>query len=362
MRKTAAKLLAAVAIATSVATVATGTAVADPSTLPTLPLAQDIVGVGSDTTQAVLNQFSTDYNAFLGAGSTLPRLYSWDATGSATIQTKVGATTPFNRPNGSGAGIASLTSVSKTTVDFARSSRGPKNSVPGGAPGDPLSDLFVAFAKDAVSYATKTTGSNAPINLSKADLVKIYNCDVTTWRGLNPADLTLPTTTIKAYLPQASSGTRSFFLQALGLANAGACVTVNPTVQENQGTDPILNDADAIVPYSVAHYIGQVYNGHGAGTDQAGNLTIRSIDGIAPVAADNTLSLSFSNSVFGRVVYNVVRDTEWAATDTQGTALRAIFGSNGWVCKNATAIADIKSYGFRTLPVGACGSTTRATS
>lgn len=61
------------------------------------------MGVGSDTTQAVLNQFSTDYNAFLGASSTLPRLYSWDATGTSPIVTKTGATTPFNRPNGSSA-------------------------------------------------------------------------------------------------------------------------------------------------------------------------------------------------------------------------------------------------------------------
>ncbi|MFF8770048.1 substrate-binding domain-containing protein [Kitasatospora sp. NPDC015120] len=360
MRKTAAKLLAAAAIATSVATVASGTAVADPSTLPTLPLAQDIVGVGSDTTQAVLNQFSTDYNAFLGAGSTLPRLYSWDATGTSPITTKTGATS-LARPNGSSAGISALDATTKTTVDFARSSRGPKNSVPGGAAGDPLTDLFVAFAKDAVSYATTTTGSHAPANLSKADLVNIYNCTYTNWNQI--PGYTGVGGTIKAYLPQNGSGTRSFFLQALGLSNGGACVTANPTVQENQGTDTILNDADAIVPYSVAHYIGQVYNGHGAGSDQAGALTVRSIDNVVPIdPTSHVLTLAFSNTSFGRVIYNVVREANWNATDTQGTALRAIFGTNGWICKNSVAAADITSYGFRTLPTGACGSTTHATS
>ncbi|MFJ8431701.1 substrate-binding domain-containing protein [Kitasatospora sp. NPDC094019] len=354
MRKTAAKLLAIAAIATSVATVASGTAVADPSTLP---LAQDIVGVGSDTTQAVLNQFSTDYNAFLGASSTLPRLYSWDATGTSPIVTKTGATTPFNRPNGSSAGISALDATSKTTVDFARSSRGPKNSTPT-VPGDPTTDLFVAFAKDAVSVATTTTGSNAPTNLSKNDLINIYNCTYTNWNQI--PGYTGAGGTIKAFLPQVGSGTRSFFLQALGLSNGGACVLANPTVQENQGTDTLLNDPNAIVPYSAAHYIGQVYNGHSSGSDAAGALTIRSIDGIAPVDGTNALSATFANTAFGRVVYNVVREANWNATDTQGTALRAIFGTNGWVCKNATATADIKSYGFRTLPAGACGSTTHA--
>ncbi|MFD8322232.1 substrate-binding domain-containing protein [Kitasatospora purpeofusca] len=359
MRKTAAKLLAAVAIATSVATVATGTAVADPSTLPTLPLAQDIVGVGSDTTQAVLNQFSTDYNAFLGASSTLPRLYSWDATGTSPIVTKTGAQTSpaFARPNGSGAGIAALDATSKTTVDFARSSRGPKNSVPG-VPGDPTTDLFVAFAKDGVSVATATTGSNAPTNLSKNDLINIYNCTYTNWNQI--PGYTGAGGTIKAFLPQVGSGTRSFFLSALGLANGGACVLANPTVQENQGTDPILNDANAVVPYSAAHYIGQVYNGHSSGSDAAGNLTLRSIDGISPIDATNGLAKAFTDTSFGRVVYNVVREANWNATDTQGTALRAIFGTTGWVCKNATAAADIKSYGFRALPTGACGTTTHA--
>ncbi|WP_052708863.1 MULTISPECIES: substrate-binding domain-containing protein [unclassified Streptomyces] len=354
MRKTAAKLLAAAAIATSVATVAAGTAVADPASLPA---AQDIVGVGSDTTQAVLNQFSTDYNAFLGASSTLPRLYSWDATGTSPIVTKTGATTPFNRPNGSSAGISALDATSKTTVDFARSSRGPKNSTPT-VPGDPTTDLFVAFAKDAVSVATTTTGSNAPTNLSKNDLINIYNCTYTNWNQI--PGYTGAGGTIKAFLPQVGSGTRSFFLSALGLANGGACVLANPTVQENQGTDTILNDPNAIVPYSAAHYIGQVYNGHSSGSDAAGYLTIRSIDGISPVDGTNALAATFANTSFGRVVYNVVREANWNATDTQGTALRAIFGTNGWVCKNATAAADIKSYGFRTLPVGACGSTTHA--
>ncbi|MBP0453788.1 substrate-binding domain-containing protein [Kitasatospora sp. RG8] len=346
MRKTAAKLLAVAAIATSVATVASGTALADPTVTPA---AQDIVSVGSDTTQAVSNQFSTDYNAYLTSigDTTSPRYYSWDATGSATITPKSGATS-IPRPNGSGAGISALNATG-SQVDVARSSRGPKPN-PGG---DPTTDVFVAFAKDAVSWSAPS-GGYAPANLTTAQLKAIYECTTTDWHTLVPA---VPAgTTIKPYLPQANSGTRSFFLSAIGNPALGGCVVTGP--QENEGTDPVFTNAASVFPYSVAHYIGQVFNGHSSGSDAAGTLTIRSVDGVSPLTATNTLSPAFAATAYGRVVYNVVRQAEWTATDAHGTALRNIFGpasTNGWICKNGTN--DIKSYGFLPLPGAACGST-----
>ncbi|MFJ9951494.1 PstS family phosphate ABC transporter substrate-binding protein [Kitasatospora sp. NPDC091207] len=346
MRKTAAKLLAIAAIATSVATVAAGTAIADPTVTPA---AQDIVGVGSDTTQAVLNQISTDYNAFLTASgnTTSPRLYSWDATGTSPITTKTGATS-IARPNGSGAGVNALNANTSTTVDFARSSRAPQT-------GDLTSDIFVAFAKDAVSWAAKT-GGNAPANLTTAQLKGIYECTTTNWQQIDP---TLANATIKPFLPQTDSGTRSFFLKTIGGGTAvtpGTCVTSG--TQENQGTDPVLNDANALVPYSVAHYIGQVYFGHAVGSDAQGVLSIRNLNSVAPVDTVNkVIDPTFATTAYSRVVYNVVRQAEWTATDAHGTALRAIFGTNGWICKNGAS--DVKSYGFLPLPSpGACGSTT----
>ncbi|GAA1391849.1 substrate-binding domain-containing protein [Kitasatospora putterlickiae] len=350
MRKTAAKLLAAAAIATSVVTVASGTAVADPSTLPTLPTANDFVGVGSDTTQAILNQFSVDYNAFLAASgnTTSPRLYSWDATGTTPIvATKTGAT-QIARPNGSGAGIKALENNTNTTVDFARSSRGPQT-------GDQATDYFIAFAKDAVSWAAKA-GGNAPANLTTADLKDIYTCAKTTWNAIDPS---LPATTIKPFLPQADSGTRAYFLKTIGSGVAvtpGACVVSG--TQENQGTDPALQDNDAIVPYSVAHYIGQVYFGHAVGNDAQGPLTVRNVNGVTAIdVAGKKIDAAFAQTDYARVVYNVVRQSEWTSTAARGVALRSIFGANGWICKNATAIADIQSYGFLKLDNG-CGVST----
>ncbi|MFF2950986.1 PstS family phosphate ABC transporter substrate-binding protein [Kitasatospora sp. NPDC057965] len=350
MRKTAAKLLAAAAIATSVATVASGVAVADPSTLPTLPAAQDIVGVGSDTTQEVLNGLSLGYNAALTAAgdTTSPRLYSWDATGTSPITTKTGATS-IARPNGSGAGIGRLENLTSATVDFARSSRGPANGT------DQVTDVFVAYAKDAVSWAAKA-GGNAPADLTTAQLKDIYTCNKTTWNALNPA---WPATTIKPYLPQSASGTRAFFLKALGGAVPlvpGTCVVDG--LQENTGTEAALNDNNALVPYSVAHYIGQVYYGHTSPSDNAGPVTIRNINGINPVTTSPSAVItgSFSTSAFGRNVYNVVRSAEWTATDAHGVALQKIFGSNGYICSTAGATI-LKNYGF--LPILTCGITSQ---
>ncbi|GAA1268509.1 substrate-binding domain-containing protein [Kitasatospora nipponensis] len=350
MRHTAAKLLASAAIVTSLATVAAGQAMADPSVTPA---ATDIVGVGSDTTQAVSNQFSTDYNAFLTAsGSTAPRLYSWDATGSSPITTKTGATS-IARPNGSGAGITALNGNTSATVNFARSSRGPQT-------GDLTTDDFVAFAKDGVSYAAPATG-NAPANLTTADLAAIYTCTKTNWNQITDiSGYTGPNATIKAYLPQTSSGTRSFFLKAVGGGTTpivpGACVQAY-TPEENEGTDAVFTDANSIEPYSAAHYIGQVYGGHSSGSDAAGTVTLRSVDGINPITATHTLNTAFTATNYGRVVYNVFRDAEWTGTGAN-PALKAIFGPTGWVCTNATAKADIQGYGFQLLPLGACGSVT----
>ncbi|MGA5817145.1 PstS family phosphate ABC transporter substrate-binding protein [Kitasatospora sp. NPDC094028] len=350
MRKTAAKLLAAAALATSLATVASGTAVADPSTLPTLPNAQDIVGVGSDTTQAVFNQFSADYNASLGSGSTAPHLYSWDATGSSPITTKTGATS-ITRPNGSGAGIKALNLNTSATVDFARSSRGP---VVAPAPNpDPHGLDFVALARDAVTWSAQQTG-NAPSQLTPAQLNGIYACTITNWQQISTS---LPNATIKPFLPQADSGTRAFFLSAIGSPAIGGCVTTGP--EENEGTNTALNDPNVVFPYSVAHYLGQTVGGHGTAPDLPGNLTLRNVQisgtTLTPVT-NNQIDATFADSQFGRVVYNVFRDAEWTATDAHGQALQAIFGPSGWLCNDTVAGNDLASYGFLALP--SCGAAT----
>ncbi|MFF2121079.1 PstS family phosphate ABC transporter substrate-binding protein [Kitasatospora sp. NPDC058184] len=343
MRKTAAKLLTVAALATSIATVAGGTAVADPAAGVT-PRAIDFVGTGSDTTQAVVNQLAADYNASL-TDPNAPRVYSWDATPINTTITPKAGSAAIARPNGSGAGIKALTTYTNTTVDFARSSRGPQAS-------DPSSDDFVSLAKDAVAWAAPATG-NAPANLSTANLKDIFTCAVTNWHDI---DASLPNATIKPFLPQTDSGTRSYFLTTIGggvAVTPGACVVSG--TQENQGSDSVLADPNALVPYSVAHYIGQVYYGQGSGADVQGPLTIRNVNGVLPVdTAAKTISTAFAATPYSRVVYNVFRDSEW----TSNATLRAIFGKNGWLCNNGAN--DLKSFGFLPLPAYACGAVTHS--
>src|SRR6185312_12970919 len=99
-------------------------------TVSAAPALKDATGVGSDTIQNLLDQFSADYN--VGKALTATHLYSWDATNPNTgaigdsIQVKGGGCSAIARPNGSSAGITALTSsqvVSGTNcISFARSS------------------------------------------------------------------------------------------------------------------------------------------------------------------------------------------------------------------------------------------------
>ncbi|GAA2086214.1 substrate-binding domain-containing protein [Kitasatospora saccharophila] len=333
MRHTAAKAFAAVAMTAALTAIAVP-AMADPAT-GTVPATTDIVGSGSDTTQALLNQFSVDYNATV---SGTPKLYSWDATGSTKITPKSGAA-EIDRPNGSGAGIAAL-NAANSPFDYARSSRGPQT-------GDLPSNLFVAFGKDAVTWSAKS-GGHAPTNLTTQNLYDIYSCAVnkTNWSNFGGTS-----GTIKPYLPQINSGTRAFFLKAIGNPVLGPCVVTGP--QENEGTDTLLNDPDVIFPYSVGHWVGQA-NGHVTSVDDKGSLTLRSVNGVAPLTTAGTLNPTFANPIYGRVLYNVVREADWNDTGVKGTALRALFGSTGYLCTDAGKATTV-SYGY--LAPAACGST-----
>ncbi|MEV8322377.1 substrate-binding domain-containing protein [Kitasatospora sp. NPDC056731] len=345
MRGTTKKLLAAAALATAVVTATGGTGAADPTSLPA---ARDIVGVGDGVTQLVMNQLSADYNATIpSTDTTTPRLYSWDATGTSPITTKTGATS-IARPNGADAGIQALKNNTSTVVDFARSSRGPALT-------DPNTFDFVAFASDAVSWAAKS-GGNAPANLTTQNLKDIYTCNVTTWEQIDPS---LPSTTIKPFLPQPGSALRTNFLWKIGVSAFGLCVTEG--VQENEGSDAQLNDPDALVPYSVGHYVGQMYYGRGSGSDVQGPLTIRNVNGDAPVdTAKKAINKNFVGGSYVLSLYHVLRRSDWNAADAHGAALRSVFGADGWICTNPTALADITGFGFLPLPPHACGSITHS--
>jgi ABC-type phosphate transport system substrate-binding protein len=337
-----------------------------------------IVGVGSNTIESVFDQFAHDYDSTHKGAL---QLYSWDAENPSTgalnqlISFKKGCVAE-PRPNGSGAGITALStneggSVSgHPCVDFARSSSARSTTSPAYAPGGVA---FVALAGDAVTYAT-VSGSDAPGNLSTAQLNEIYSCTVTNWGQVGGKNAP-----ILAYLPQTSSGTRSFFLKAIGVSSPGACVSdENNLMQENQGTNPLLHSPDAIFPYSVGKYIAQVYHSaaclnssctavggaicrpHGSqntfGCDNRGSLVLRDINGTAPTVGSGTstaINTAFS-SAFVRTLYEVVRYSA-ATADHIPAYLEPLFSASGWVCTSPTAKQDLVNYGFILLP--SCGHT-----
>src|SRR5262245_23423763 len=151
--------VAAAAFAVSVGFVAPS-AEADPGFVPD---SDDIVGVGSDTTEFVMNKLASAYNNSGQAG--FKRLASFNATGSATIVPRAGAD-PITRPNGSSAGIDEL--QANPDISFARSSRGPRTSGDEGT-------VFFPYAKDRLGYVFAAT-TNAKKTLGAPALKSIYTC------------------------------------------------------------------------------------------------------------------------------------------------------------------------------------------
>jgi ABC-type phosphate transport system substrate-binding protein len=350
------------------------------------PATTDFVGVGSDTIQNVMDQFSADFNVSHSTG----KLYSFDAlnpiTGAMgdTIVTKHTSTDSTTcsqpRPDGSSAGIGALentkTLSGRPCIDFARSSRARSGT-------DPGTISFINLAGDAVTYATQP-GSNAPANLTTADLTGIYNCTITAWNQI-PGNGGGSSATIAAMLPQNGSGTRSFFLGALGLTAPGSCVSTSSTVQgaggngantlqENEGVAPSLNTnkANVIFPFSVGKWIAERFHSAACGTvaqcfadpthctpsaglnlfgcNTRGSMMLNDINGTAPTVGTGkgtTINPAFT-STFTRLLFEVAN----APQGTVPASLAPLFGPSGFTCTNSTAKLDLKNYGFLVLPNG----------
>jgi len=128
-----------------------------------------------------------------------------------------------------------------------------------------------------------TNDSNLPRQLTKADLISIYQCQIP---GITP------------YIPQAGSGTRSFWLSYLGITD----VTLFPCIKDAKNGVPIeehdgrVLDANSLIPISVAQNIAQA---EGTLTDLRGKSVLGTIDGTLP----QTLNGGFAVK---REIYNVV--------------------------------------------------------
>lgn len=310
-----------VAVTGSVLALSAGAAHAavDPDDTTFTPTTADVIGVGSDTSQNALFRLATSYNATVAAGA--PKLASYAATGGGTIPLPTAA---VNRPNGSGAGKNTLYNPSNPDIDFARSS----SSLSSAETAAGLQQF--PFALDTLKLAVSgDVASKAPTTITPTQMVGIYNGTIDDW-----SDIGGTAGPIEPKIPQAGSGTRSFFVAQLKAANQNVDVTLAASVQEVQEHDatPIRNNPNAVAPFS-------------AGRAGLAGTALRLEGGFT---AD-------------RALYNVIRNA-----DLGNTTLQGLFGTSGFFCSDA-ATDEIKLAGFEQLDSvadgGACGAaTTSATS
>ncbi len=317
------RLLAGVATTSIVATAlaVAAPAQADP-TAGYVPSSADIIGAGSDTSEFALNYLADGNAGVAGYNATSPanKLVSWNALPPAGAPATINL--PGNpaatRPNGSGQGKASLYGAGNVPeIDFARSSSALSAT-------EVSADLYAfPFALDELALAT-SKASNAPVTLTIADAVKIYNGQVTNWSELGGAP-----GAIVPMVPQSGSGTLSFFEAQLKAANGGN-LTYPPTLVRVQEHDPSLvkDNPNAVAPFSI-------------GRNAVSGSTLRIEGGFKAQ----------------RALYNVVRKTDLAKPEIQ-----AVFGEAGFACSpNAKPL--IEAAGFEQLagPAGGgvCGLATQ---
>jgi ABC-type phosphate transport system substrate-binding protein len=391
------------AAACTTALLAAAPALADPPQGTTPPV-NAAVGTGSDTIQYLDDQIAFNWDKTT-TGKKSP-MYSWDAVNPYTlaigdnIVTKSGCAA-IARPDGSGAG---KTALEANTVDpsnskyycedYGRSSSPRSSSDPACSTGG---ICYVSLAGDAVTWAARSTaagGTDAPKTLTQAQLVKIYECKTTNWDKVGGKNAK-----IEAFLPQTSSGTRQFFLQALGGGTTpitpGACVsdgatTQEPdgTIEENEGIDSHLDSPEAIFPFSIGSYVSQAY--HSAtctnsdcsevsatqfpcaptksqnqfGCNETGVLSLAEISNKAPLTSAAVPIINDKFPVlFQRTLFDVVRYDPNTTDHIPGSEagapgsinLEQLFGASGYACSKEASV--VKKYGYLSKwPLSTCGA------
>jgi hypothetical protein len=265
--RTRAKLsVGLVATLTTLGALVLSVGVALPAQADYAPGPNDIVGVGSDTLQYLMD-FVDDGDpegdaGFNSAGGSY-KVISMDATADSNARAAYlnnssdssllpldptdvlrAGTYPIQRINGSGAGINALIAGQGTSgnsalpfIDFVRMSSQPTSAEGGDFTGGlevvKIASEDLAMAKDATSNA---------VALSPEQLVKIYQANISTgcptWSQFGVTG-TGATDWVAPLIPQSGSGTRSTFLADLAsLGNGGTAITLGTCVTTVEENDP----------------------------------------------------------------------------------------------------------------------------
>ena len=243
------------------------------------PVFNDVVGVGSDAVQYLLDfgldgdvSGDTGYN---DAGN-LYKAVNFDATADANARGSYlngsteaselplnptvvlrGGTYPIQRINGGTAGLNALladTAAADPAINFARSTALPTSAqgataVTNGWGGLQAFDI----ASDDLEMAVDQASTNAPAGLSAQQLVAIYQCTDTTWTQVGGSS----GATIIPVIPPNGAGIRTLFLNDLKTANGGTAITLGACVVTGEQNDPTAitgnaTPANVIEPFSAA--------------------------------------------------------------------------------------------------------------
>ena len=410
------KVAAATAAIGSIAAigfVGSSTASADPKQLSAL------VGVGSDTTQDVMNALSGEstgklYNPVKSANGV--QIISFNATNPAggtnvCITTKLNGPS-FLRPNGSTNGIGALSRAIDafpwgTTiptgstsppcgaaknlrgfVDFARSSSAPE-------PSQSTALTYVPFARDALSFAyyKADTPANVVSSLTRAQLTSIFTNGATTLPATNgvgtvrvlPCGIQSGSGTFTSWNTVTTAGateTAATNECNLLLATGSPKVASTGRAQENNGVqlkargdaaNTAVPGTQVIIGFSAGSFISKA-NGTALPANPAGVLMGSISDPLlgSPVQAGTlpgTLAPNptfFANGAFGRDLYNVFDTAQIDDVFGLYADLQSIFKDldPSAAVNTATICADaaddiVKQFGFIVSP--SCGSTSEKT-
>jgi len=366
----------------------------------------ELVGLGSDTTQDVVDGLAKAITPIAAATAPVGSMASYNATGDATVVTRAGGVS-VPRVNGSSAGRDMLivaiggaatksVAVGSSTVtankansvgqiDFARSS----SLFSSGGRQDGIL-TYIPFARDAVTIAidpdsplrvvpfvkgtAEVTGEPSLYNIYRGTVKFAYISGAGTTpspylydsAGLTAEAAPVGTTAyaIKPFIPQSGSGTRTYFLAQLGISSLNTDVvkdtfgTPAASVQEHNGA-VVDGNNEAIVPFSISQWVAQK---NGAATDRTSNAILTYMNAIAPTTGSGTsYKTNPAYAAMVRDVYNIVPSR--LADDPNSAISKMFVGATSKVCSNS---ATIERFGFIPIPSSAaaadkCGSTDAAT-
>lgn len=370
-----------------------------------------LVGVGSDTTQDVLNGFSgrignsffTPVISSTGTGAT--QVVSFDATGTPCIIPKPGFGA-YDRPNGSTNGARALSRAidgigwGSTTgscgrqdvagaFDFARSSSLGSNTTTGVGSSTTFDLTYIPFGRDALSFASYRAAGSPVTTLTRAQIKDLFT---------QPANgsITVGGVKIIACGIQDGSGTFQFWNTVHGGGTSGEVTATtqcrnlvqgptgagitgrqpNGRLQESQpvqlkqigdivAAQPGEANTQVIIGFSAGSFIAKT-NGVSfpavAGTNvQMGSVSDNNVlGGGANLGSPVQVSGSglapnptfFADSWVGRDIYNVLPSA--IVDDAAPNAAKDLFvGSTSAICQ---ATATLQTFGFGVI--GNCGTTT----